>query len=774
MYDLLSDAMYSNKPRAVVREILCNAWDSHIATGRTNIPIKVTIDNDKMVIRDYGSGIPHDKIHQIYCVYGKSTKENDGLQTGGFGLGSKAPFAYSHHFTITNHMDGLKVVHAISRGSAATKGKPDRRVMVSVPSLEQGVEVMVPIKNNYDARIFIGLVQEIAAYGEMYVELNGIPVSTIPISQAEGNMFLTCEDITGSTETMFVRYGNVVYPIPEHEDYNGEKLILQQELNKVKSQDDYIRTAWKIILQASPNSIAVTPSRESLSMTELTIGTIKSLINDVNKYFDISSKIFEDYLIEEENRLIDLLWLQAKPHTILTTKSLKRAFDNEGSYPKWIMNLKELANYYLRKTNPDYSRGIWKKLRLNRIQKMIDAGWHRPWDLIQTIKGEQASEPSYRYYAKSIHRHLIKQVAKIPELNPKLLCVASQQTVYKRQHAFTSLAKYAVNLEEQMMLDVGIVVISYSKTDYSEYFNELNPLFSENHARYFYYPGRAKGHKEIAIEFFTKAGFFVIDFAEQMAAYRALHKPIPEEKSVKEPLQGLIALNALRVRNNFDRKGHLNQNNPPRLLNFDYVIRPYSLNGYSPRFFPWYDGSAIDIIDKFGDKIAICTNSKQMESYIKKGKKDGIIYIVETVVNKVLTTPSIRTYFESKADNATTNVLISQLMQLGDVSPVIKAALNLPSGVSEDDMTWITIYNILKDNIRYESGDWVKLIQDAEKTIITWNKAPYISHLEKLVKNNKRFSVLKVADIITMLRNNPNNLKLRIFLETTIITALQP
>lgn len=32
-FKILSSGLYSNKPRAIIREVCCNAWDAHVAAG---------------------------------------------------------------------------------------------------------------------------------------------------------------------------------------------------------------------------------------------------------------------------------------------------------------------------------------------------------------------------------------------------------------------------------------------------------------------------------------------------------------------------------------------------------------------------------------------------------------------------------------------------------------------------------------------------------------------------------------------------------------------
>ena len=85
---VLSSTLYSDQPLAVVREVLFNGWDAHKAKGITDTPLRITIDRENLVFRDFGEGIAPDRMTDIYCTYGGSTKKDSSDQTGGFGLGS--------------------------------------------------------------------------------------------------------------------------------------------------------------------------------------------------------------------------------------------------------------------------------------------------------------------------------------------------------------------------------------------------------------------------------------------------------------------------------------------------------------------------------------------------------------------------------------------------------------------------------------------------------------------------------------------------------------
>src|SRR5690606_14046504 len=151
-FQILSSALYKDPMLAMVRETICNAWDAHIENECTDRPIQITLDDDYLIIKDFGKGIPDNLIGPIYAIYGASTKKNDGRQTGGFGLGCKSPFAYTDHFEVTSCHGGMKTIYNISKSSAGVQGKPTIIPIASFPSNETGIQVKIPLdpmKNNF-------------------------------------------------------------------------------------------------------------------------------------------------------------------------------------------------------------------------------------------------------------------------------------------------------------------------------------------------------------------------------------------------------------------------------------------------------------------------------------------------------------------------------------------------------------------------------------------------------------------------------------------------
>ena len=67
-FNILSSGLYANKIRAIVRELSCNAVDSHTAAGKMDCPFDVHLPNSLepyFSIRDYGTGLSHEQVTNI-------------------------------------------------------------------------------------------------------------------------------------------------------------------------------------------------------------------------------------------------------------------------------------------------------------------------------------------------------------------------------------------------------------------------------------------------------------------------------------------------------------------------------------------------------------------------------------------------------------------------------------------------------------------------------------------------------------------------------------
>lgn len=305
---ILSSALYTFPQLAVVREVICNGWDAHIAAGKTDTPLQITVTDEKITIRDFGFGIAHTQIGQIYGVYGNSTKRDDSTVTGGFGLGSKAPFAYVDNFEVVSHHLGQKTIYRISKSSMEKFGKPSINKIVALPSQETGIAVTFDLKSASDRSRFERLIREVAVLGDIRVEVNGTEIQRLlPMAESPTGYMIT--DFSGTImDEVNLRYGNVVYPIPEHEDYSEYLSIIRRDLRHYCGD-------MHIIFMATPDSVSIAPNREALILTDKTVEAVKQLLET----YDFGAKEYGETAVAEKARAaIKKTYAALKDNEVLT------------------------------------------------------------------------------------------------------------------------------------------------------------------------------------------------------------------------------------------------------------------------------------------------------------------------------------------------------------------------------------------------------------------------------------------------------------------------
>lgn len=108
--DMLRDGIYTDRVLAVLREYSANGWDAHRMVGKGDVPLQVhipTYDEPTLRIRDFGPGLSHDDVKNVFIKYGASTKEGTNDAVGMLGIGSKSGFAYGDSFTIISRHGGM-------------------------------------------------------------------------------------------------------------------------------------------------------------------------------------------------------------------------------------------------------------------------------------------------------------------------------------------------------------------------------------------------------------------------------------------------------------------------------------------------------------------------------------------------------------------------------------------------------------------------------------------------------------------------------------------
>lgn len=149
-FNAFSSKLYSDKVRAVIRELACNAWDAHMAAGRGDEPFEIhlpTTHEPWFSINDHGTGLSHEDMVNLFSSYFGSNKTNRNDQIGALGLGSKSPFCYKGNggsYSIISRKDGVTRAYVADM----TDGLPGLTPFsaVDTPGAPDGIEVKFAVK----------------------------------------------------------------------------------------------------------------------------------------------------------------------------------------------------------------------------------------------------------------------------------------------------------------------------------------------------------------------------------------------------------------------------------------------------------------------------------------------------------------------------------------------------------------------------------------------------------------------------------------------------
>lgn len=253
---ILTD-LYPDPMMAVIREYSTNAWDAHVDAGVTR-PIEVTLPsafNPFLKIRDFGTGMDEDTMVRVYSQYGVSTKDNENVSNGMFGIGGKSALTYAQQFTVVAVKNGIRLTALINRiGAEATMTIIDQR-----PTAESnGVEVSIPVKHS-DANDF----SRKAAYLYSFWKPGTVLVNGREPAKVALKMVTDKIGTTTSLESDVIVMGNVPYKV-------GSRLY--------DHRNRWGRNNFQIVAFVEIGDVDIPPSREEIQMTpksEVAIDRIK-------------------------------------------------------------------------------------------------------------------------------------------------------------------------------------------------------------------------------------------------------------------------------------------------------------------------------------------------------------------------------------------------------------------------------------------------------------------------------------------------------------------
>ena len=111
---ILSSNLYSHPMQSFLREIVSNAVDSHIEAG-VDEPIIITITDNDLSIRDFGTGISPKRFRDVFINIGSSTKRDSNGFIGYFGIGKYASLAVADVVNITSFYEGKAYYYVMNK-----------------------------------------------------------------------------------------------------------------------------------------------------------------------------------------------------------------------------------------------------------------------------------------------------------------------------------------------------------------------------------------------------------------------------------------------------------------------------------------------------------------------------------------------------------------------------------------------------------------------------------------------------------------------------------
>lgn len=209
---MVSKNLYSNPIGSFIRELVSNAVDANV-DAKVNNPIRVNIYPDDgtyyIDVIDNGTGISPENFKNIYMSWFNSDKRDTNTKIGGWGLGSKSPFAYQDAFEIITVVDNTKYHYIF----ANEQPKPKATLILEEYTTEpNGTTIRIEIKEEDTYKVHRECKNQLVYFDNVYVtnELYFYD-NTFKIYEAE-HFKLRNKDFPFGEE-MHLCIGQVAYPI---------------------------------------------------------------------------------------------------------------------------------------------------------------------------------------------------------------------------------------------------------------------------------------------------------------------------------------------------------------------------------------------------------------------------------------------------------------------------------------------------------------------------------------------------------------------------------
>lgn len=286
--NILRNQIYSDKILAVVREYTTNAIDAHIDAGIPDKPIRITVPSlitNHFAVRDFGTGLTHDQIKDLYIKYCKSTKRQSNDFTGQLGIGCKSGFAYSDSFTIVSYIDGKKNIY---NACIDDKNRGKVLLMASEETDEEtGIEIIIPVEER-DKDSFVDRVKRISPFFSVKPEIVNLSdqsfLNTIEENaKTKGTSWKIMDsDFTSSSDGAFDYFEGHAIAVMGNIPYKIDLEIAKEHADR-QGIDIYKPGYYDfVVIDFDIGDLAISSSRENLEYTDKTIESTVAKLKTIN------------------------------------------------------------------------------------------------------------------------------------------------------------------------------------------------------------------------------------------------------------------------------------------------------------------------------------------------------------------------------------------------------------------------------------------------------------------------------------------------------------
>lgn len=279
-------SQYRFSIQTCVQELVSNAFDAMFEANKQDTPIQVQLPNElndnTFFVRDFGNSMTDDTVKNVYMRVNASTKSKSNKVIGGFGIGSKTPWAYTDTFILTTFLDNIETQYLLVKGRSTVsiihKGKTNE---------VNGTKVTFQARSN-DKEYFERAFKRIAICAKIKPLVNFKGSLDFDQTNVINNTISIVKSDMLDNLGIYFNMGGVLYKTNRHREYGDSYDTVYKALN-----------SSTLIINIPIGSLSPLQTREGL-FTDQEQGhnnkiMIKSVLKKVNVWLD-------EYITNELNK----------------------------------------------------------------------------------------------------------------------------------------------------------------------------------------------------------------------------------------------------------------------------------------------------------------------------------------------------------------------------------------------------------------------------------------------------------------------------------------